>query len=399
MRTILITGPGGSGRTTVAAATALEAARRGTRTLVLSADRTDTLGAVLGAPTGDTPAEAAPGLTAWRPDPAEGFRADLLALQEQAAAALDLLGSTRLDAEELTPLPGAEELTLLRALRDAAAADAFDLLVVDLPPLPRALALLALPEQLRRYLRRLLPAERQAARALRPVLGRLAGVPMPTERLYETAGRWEIELAAAQLAVEDPATTVRLVAEPGPAGADAVRTATTALALRGLRTDALIANRVLPDTSPDTWLAALAAQQRKTLDEWRTERERPDGVHEVPHLGHDPRGAEDLALLPVPDADAGAGVGDTPGPPRWPVVDRLAEDGVLVWHIPLPGAIREELDLVRRGDELLVTVGQFRRIVMLPSALRRCAVAGASLREGELRVRFTPDPELWPRTR
>ncbi|PSM42018.1 hypothetical protein C6Y14_16415 [Streptomyces dioscori] len=401
MRTLLITGPGGSGRTTVAAATAREAARRGTRTLVLSADRTDTLGAALGTPTGSTPAETAPGLTAWRPDAGERFRADLLALQEQASTALDLLGSARLDAEELTPLPGAEELTLLRALRDAAAADTFDLLVVDLPPTPQALALLALPEQLRRYLRRLLPAERQAARALRPVLGRLAGVPMPTDRLYETAARWDVELAAVQLTVEDPATTVRLVAEPGPAGADAVRSAVTGLALRGLRTDALIGNRVLPDASPDTWLAALAAQQRKSLDGWRDEWGSAGTctVHEVPHLGRDPRGAEDLALLPVPGPDGDADDGAAAGPLVWPVVDRLAEDGVLVWHIPLPGAIREELDLVRRGDELVVTVGQFRRIVALPSALRRCAVDGASLREGELRVRFAPDPDLWPRTR
>ncbi|MEU9183572.1 ArsA-related P-loop ATPase [Streptomyces sp. NPDC048484] len=412
MRTILITGPGGSGRTTVAAATALEAARRGTRTLVLSADLTDTLGAALGAPTGGTPTETAPGLTAWRPDAGEGFRVGLLAFQEQVSTALDLLGSARLDADELTPLPGAEELALLRALRDAAAADTFDLLVVDLPPAPQALALLALPEQLRRYLRRLLPAERQAARALRPVLGRLAGVPMPTDRLYETAARWDVELAAVQLAVEDPATTVRLVAEPGPAGADAVRSATTGLALRGLRTDALLANRVLPDASPDTWLAALAVQQRKSVDEWRAEWGQTYGVHEVPHLGRDPRGAEDLAALPVP-APVPASVptsgpvpasgrvpgDDAPGPVEWPVVDRLADDGVLVWHIPLPGAIREELDLVRRGDELVVTAGQFRRIVTLPSALRRCAVDGASLREGELRVRFVPDPDLWPRTR
>ncbi|MFI1412915.1 ArsA family ATPase [Streptomyces sp. NPDC020707] len=411
MRTILITGPGGSGRTTVAAATAREAARRGTRTLVLSADSTDTLGAALGVPTGPTPAPVgtAPGLTAWRPDAGESFRADLLALQEQASTALDLLGSARLDAEELTPLPGAEELTLLRALRDASTADTFDLLVVDLPPAPQALALLALPEQLRRYLRRLLPAERQAARALRPVLGRLAGVPMPTDRLYETAARWDVELAAVQLAVEDPATTVRLVAEPGPAGADAVRSAVTGLALRGLRTDALIGNRVLPDASPDTWLAALAAQQRKALDGWRDEWGSAGTceVHEIPHLGRDPRGADDLALLPVPvpvpvslSASASATVpGGAAGPLAWPVVDRLADDGVLVWHIPLPGAIREELDLVRRGDELVVTVGQFRRIVALPSALRRCAVDGASLREGELRVRFVPDPDLWPRTR
>ncbi|GGZ09637.1 ArsA family ATPase [Streptomyces poonensis] len=397
MRSILITGPGGSGRTTVAAATALAAARDGARTLVLSADGTDSLGAVLGVPTGTGPVEAAPGLTAWRPDAAEGFRADLVALQERAATALDLLGAARLDAEELTPLPGAGELALLRALRDAVLSEAYDLLVVDLPPAPHALDLLALPEELRRYLRRLLPPERQAARALRPMLGRLAGVPMPAGWLYETAARWDAELAAVQAVLAERATTVRLVAEPGPAGADQVRTAATGLALRGLRLDALVANRVLPCTTGDTWLAGAVAQQRKTLEEWQdTYGSGPDAsvpVREVAHLGRDPRGGDDLLALDVP------GAGPAPAPVEWPVADRLLDDGELIWHLPLPGAIREELDLLRRGDELVVTAGRFRRIVPLPSALRRCTVSGASLREGELRIRFAPDPELWPKGR
>ncbi|MFJ3421388.1 MULTISPECIES: ArsA-related P-loop ATPase [unclassified Streptomyces] len=389
MRTLLITGPGGSGRSTLAAATAQAAARTGTRTLVLGADRADTLGAALGVVTGAAPTQAAENLTAWRPDATESFRADLTAFQDRAATALELLGAARLDAEELTPLPGAEELALLRALRDAALSERYDLLVVDLPPTPHALALLALPEELRRYLRRLLPAERQAARALRPVLGRLAGVPMPSEWLYDTAGRWDVELAAVEAVLADRNTAVRLVAEPGPAGADAVRAAGLALALRGLRPDVLVANRVLPESVEDTWLAGLNAQQRKTLDEWQGTYD----VRTVRHLGHDPRGTDDLAALAVPGADeAGSAV-------EWPVTDRLAEDGVLVWHIPLPGAIRDELDLIRRGDELVVTVGRFRRIVPLPSALRRCTVAGAALREGELRIRFAPDPDLWPQGR
>ncbi|WP_167357872.1 ArsA family ATPase, partial [Streptomyces silaceus] len=161
MRTLLVTGPGGSGRTTVAAGTALTAARAGHRVLVLSADRADTLGAVLGGP------DAHPGLTARHLAPDDRFRDDLLALQERAAGALDLLGADRLDGDELTPLPGSEELALLRALRDAAHDGTYDTVVVDLPAAPKALAALALPEQLRRYLRRLLPPERQAARALR----------------------------------------------------------------------------------------------------------------------------------------------------------------------------------------------------------------------------------------
>ncbi|MCZ9354504.1 ArsA family ATPase [Streptomyces mutabilis] len=390
MRTILITGPGGSGRTTVAAATALAAARRGTRTLLLGADRDDTLGAALGVRTGPEPVTVEPRLTARRPDPAQGFRDGLAALQDRAASALDLLGASRLDPEELTPLPGADELALLRALRDAALAEAHDLLVVDLPPAPRALALLALPEELRRYLRRLLPPERQAARALRPVLGRLAGVPMPAEALYEAAARWDLELAATEAVIADRNTVVRLVAEPGPAGADAVRSTGLGLALRGLRTDLLVANRVLPEEVPaDSWLAGPLAQQRKTLEEWQGAYD----VRTVAHLGRDPRGTDDLAALDVPVVDPDA------TPAEWPVADRLAEDGVLVWHIPLPGAVREELDLVRRGDELVLTAGPFRRIVPLPSALRRCTVDGAALREGTLAVRFTPDPRLWPRGR
>lgn len=392
MRTILITGPGGSGRTTVAAATALAAAREGTRTLVLSADRSDTLGTVLGTPTGPAPVAAAENLTAWRPDATAGFRADLAAFQERASSVLDLLGASRLDPEEVTPLPGAEELTLLRALRDVTLSERHDLLVVDLPASPEALALLSLPEELRRYLRRLLPAERQAARALRPMLGRLAGVPMPSEWLYETAARWDLELGAVEAVLADRGTVVRLVAEPGPAGADAVRTASLALALRGLRPDVLVANRVLPEAAADGWLAGPVAQQRKALEEWRESYD----VRPVAHLGHDPRGADDLTTLAGPAVLEADG---TTSAVEWPVTDRLADDGVLIWHIPLPGAIREELDLVRRGDELVLTVGQFRRIVPLPSALRRCTVDGAALREGELRIRFAPDPDLWPQTR
>ncbi|WP_037863427.1 ArsA family ATPase [Streptomyces sp. NRRL S-340] len=391
MRTLLITGPGGSGRTTVAAATATAAAREGTRTLVLSGDRTDTLGAALGVPTGARPGPAAPDLTAWRPDAAAGFRADLAAFQDRAASVLDLLGASRLDAEEVTPLPGAEELALLRALRDAALSERFELLVVDLPPAPQALALLALPAELRRYLRRLLPPERQAARALRPVLGRLAGVPMPADRFYETAARWDVELAAVEAVVADPGTAVRLVAEPGPAGTDAVRDTALGLAVRALPVESLVASRVLPDAPADSWLAGPAAQQRKALEEWG----QTYTVHPAAHLGRDPRGPDDLGALAVP----ATGPAPLTAPVEWPVEDRLAEDGVLVWHIPLPGARRDELDLVRRGDELVLTAGGFRRIVGLPSALRRCTVAGAALREGELRIRFAPDPALWPRDR
>ncbi|MCB5167180.1 ArsA family ATPase [Streptomyces bambusae] len=372
MRTLLVTGPGGSGRTTVAAATALAAAGRGERVLLVG-------GALPELP-------VHPLLETVRLDPDARFRAEIVALQERGGAVFDLLGARPLQAEELTAVPGAEQFALLRALRRAADGGAYDLVVADLPPVREAVDLLALPAQLRRYLRRLIPAERQAARSLRPVLAQLAGVPMPAQWLYETADRWNAELAAVQAVIESDTTAVRLVAEPGPAGAAAVRAAVTALALHQLPLDLLVANRVVPGGSAYPWLAGLAAQQDSCLHDWTAAGLAPAAL---PHLGRDPRGAADLARLD-------AGPGSRTRRAAWEVEDLRAEDGVLVWRVPLPGATREGLDLVRRGDELLLTAGPHRRIVSLPAALRRCTVSGAALRDGELRIRFTPDPALWP---
>ncbi|WP_405441057.1 ArsA family ATPase [Streptomyces avidinii] len=384
MHTLLITGPGGAGRTTVAAATALAAARRGRRVLLLSGDIGDPLAALVGDP-------AAAGLRVARVDSGEEFREELVALQQRGSALLGMVGARPLGAEEITELPGAEQFALLRALRRAAAAPGTDLVVVDMPPLHQTVATLALPAQLRRYLARLLPAERQAARALRPVLAQLAGVPMPAQWLYETAARWDEELAAVQAVVEADTTELRLVAEPGPAAADALRLGRLGLALQQLPVSALVANRTVPTESADPWLAGLAAQQQKYAAEWAEELP----VVALDHLGRDPRGPQDLERL----ADTDALVPAAPAPRRaWAVEDRLAEDGVLVWVVPLPGAHKRDLDLVRRGDELLLTAGPHRRIVPLPGALRRCTVSGAALAEGELRIRFTPDPGLWPRT-
>ncbi|MFG3255908.1 ArsA family ATPase [Streptomyces sp. NPDC048172] len=351
----------------------------------------------MGGPGEPVAVRAVPGLWLARVDAGEEFRTRAAALQERGKAALDLLGTSPLDGEELTELPGAETFALLHALRHARSAD-WDLIVIDLPPTPHGLNALVLPEQLRRYLRRLVPPERQAARALRPLLAQLAGAPAPGPWLYEATGRWESELAVVQDIVESPHTAVRLVAEPGPLASDALRVARAGLRLHGLALEAVVANRLLPTGSADPWLASLSGQQQDVLKELRATCE-AEGVPlcELPHLGRDPRGPEDLAALAGAARATASQVPDPQGPARhgW-VEDRLDADGHLVWRLPMPGAERGELELVRRGDELIVGVGPYRRVLPLPSALRRCRVAGAGLRGGELRVRFRPDPDLWP---
>ncbi|MFG3049739.1 ArsA family ATPase [Kitasatospora sp. NPDC048239] len=385
-RTILVSGDAAA--PTVAAATALHAARQGHRTLLLAADDPHrTLDAVLGTRVEAEPTGYAPGLTVARIDEQSAFRHALGEIGGRLKPALDLLGAEPLDPEELTALPGTARLALLRALP---AADA-DVLVVLAPPPADLIAALALPEQLERYLARLVPEQRQAARALRPLLAGLAGVPMPADWLYEARGTAGRVLAEARAAITAPGTSVRLVV-----GADAhpygeLHRVRAGLALHGHRPDAVVVHGALPAAaveSPDGWLAALAHRRQEELSALTA-------ASDVPVLV---TGLAEITLEAVADRLYGAGPGPRPLTAEpWAVEDRLAEDGLLVWHLPLPGAERADLDLVRRGDELVVGLGAHRRVLVLPSALRRCTVAGAGLHDGVLAVRFAPDPALWPR--
>ncbi|GAA2225884.1 ArsA-related P-loop ATPase [Kitasatospora cystarginea] len=383
MRTILVSGDGSA---LIAAATALHAAGQGRRTLLLAADDPHrTLDAALGVRLTGLPTPYAEHLAVARVDEQETFRAALDGFGGRLGPALDLIGAAPLDPEELTPLPGTGRLALLRALRSADA----EVLVVAAPAPAELIATLALPEQLARYLDRLLPEQRQAARALRPLLAAVAGVPMPADWLFEARAKAAAVLAEARAAVEHPGTSVRLVVDAGHHSLDELRRIRAGFALYGQRLDAVVAHRALPAAvleSPDPWLAAEAARERDRLAELARE------------LG-------DLPLLvgrrPEPTLEGVAAqlYGErelVPYDTSWQVVDRLAEEGLLVWRLVLPGADRSELELVRRGDELVIGLGGYRRILPLPSALRRCTVQGAGMAEGVLSIRFAPDPALWP---
>ncbi|AZM45596.1 hypothetical protein DMB38_06910 [Streptomyces sp. WAC 06738] len=434
MRTLLVTGAAGAGRTTVAAATALRAARDGARVLLLTADR-EAGGLLAGTPEaripGQRPAaepaaerseEAPPwtdpvrvetGLWAARLRGAESATESLALWQERYEDTLDLLGATPLAAEELTPLPGSREFAVLRALvalyetgpaagdvsaaGDSAASAPWDLAVVDMPAAWETLRALALPEQLVRYLRRLLPAERQAARGLRPLLGRLLGAPVPAGRVYEAAARWEHRLETVREAAEAAGTRVRLVLEATPRGARELRRTRAAYALQGCAVEAVVANRVLPGGSDDAWYATLADEQHRVAKELGAElREAGTRFCVLPHLGPEPKGPVALAVLAEAVAPPGARpAAIDPGDPA-EVDDLLADEGVLLYRLPLPGVERGDLTLVRRGDELLVTAAGHRRALPLPAALRRCTITRAGLHEAELHIRFTPDPAVWP---
>jgi arsenite-transporting ATPase len=247
---------------------------------------------------------------------------------------------------------------------------------------------------------RLLPASRLLVRAARPVLTRAAGVPMPQDRVFTAVQRLHGELAGVQEILTAAGTSARLVLTPEAVVLAEARRTLTSLSLYGYRVDGVVANRLIPAGGDDSWRDGWAARQSELLAEAEASFA-PVPVLRASYSAAEPVGVDALAGFAeqLYDGQPGAG-GEAAREPWAPVigpapmrVERSGEEFILVLDLPL--ARVADVDLDRRGDELWLSVGPYRRVIALPSALRRCRVVGAAVRRGSLRVRFEPDPDLW----
>ena len=387
MRIILFTGKGGVGKSTVAAGTAALAAARGLRTLVLSTDAAHSLADAYGAPEGirhSEPTEIADCLHVQQVDAQLRFEQSWADIQRYLLSVLDAAGMDPVAAEEMTVIPGAEEVLALLELRLHARSGKWDVIVVDCAPTAETLRLLALPEALGWYMERLLPVQRRVVKALRPVLNRAAGVPMPGDTVFDAITRLHAELDEVRELLAGPAASVRLVLTPEAVVLAEARRAYTSLCLFGYRVDGVVANRVFPAGDGDAWRAGWVIAQQAVLGEvgqsfaglpvWTAEYQagEPVGAPALTTLAKHLYGSDDPLAVPPGG-----------GPFR---VTREGEGATL--HLALPFVTRSEVDLARNGDELVVTVGSSRRLMTLPAGLSRHRVAGARVVDGELRVRF-----------
>lgn len=395
MRIVLFTGKGGVGKTTTASATALRLADRGLKTLLLSTDIAHSLADALDVALTGEPTEVAPSLWAVQIDTQSRFEAAWRDVQNFLVDMLSRSGVDPITADELTVLPGVDEVLALLAVRELASAGDWDALVVDCAPTAETLRLLALPEALSWYLQKVFPAHRRIAKGIRPIatlLGR--GEVVPPDNLFEALLRLNDDLAGVQQLLGDPSiTTVRLVLTPESVVAAEARRTFTALALYGYSVDLVIANRVFP-AGEDEWRAGWARAQQTQL---ASIRESFAGlpVRELPYRASEPVGEQ--ALREVADALYGDGDPAALAPARELLrVDADGSDFVLAMHLPL--AVKSAVDVARAGDDLILTVGGHRRVLTLPSVLRRCSVVGGDFDGTELTVRFRPDPGVWPTT-
>ncbi|MCA1710645.1 MAG: ArsA family ATPase [Actinobacteria bacterium] len=392
MRVLLFTGKGGVGKTTASAATAALAASRGRKTLVISTDPAHSLADALGVPLGPEPTEVDTGLYAMQVDAQRAFERTWRDVQSYLLVVLERAGVDALQAEELTVLPGAEEVLALLEVRKQVQSGLWDLVVVDCAPTGETLRLLALPEALNWYVEKVFPAQRRALRAVRPLLSRVAGPAVPADGVFDAVEKLHRELGEVRRVLTSPETSVRLVLTPEAVVVAEARRTLTSLALYGYRVDGLVANRVFPsgDSWRDGWVAAQSAQ----LESVRAD-VAPLPVLESPYLPSEPVGLDALTALGLQLYAEGDPAAETSGAELLDL-ERTSDGFVLSLSLPL--ARRSDVDLARSGDELVVTVGGHRRVLALPSALRRCVVAGAVLTGGRLAIRFEPDPDLWMRT-
>lgn len=398
MRVLLFTGKGGVGKTTTAAATAAHVAANGHKTLVVSTDPAHSLADAFDVALGDQPTEIDAGLHGQQIDTQRAFEASWREVQAYLRDVLEQGGVDPLEAEELTVLPGAEEVLALLELRRQVADARFDVVVVDCAPTGETLRLLALPEALRWWIARIFPPDRRVLRTLRPVLTHLAGLPLPPDSVFAAVERLSTELAEVRAVLTDPVTTsMRLVLTPEALVIAEARRTFTTLSLHGYRVDGVVANRVFPDdgAAGDAWRAGWVESQREGLAQveatfaglpvWRSQ-----------YAAAEPTGVDALAAL-ARTTYADTQPLRTVKTPEPLTVEQVAADEY-VMSVALPYAERAEIDLARSGDDLVLTVAGHRRLLALPSALRRCAIDGAALRDGRLRVRFRPDPDLWMRS-
>ena len=387
MRILLFTGKGGVGKSTVASGTAALAAAAGHRTLVLSTDAAHSLADAFGTQVGAEPTRVAENLFVQQVDAQLRFEQSWAGIQRYLLSVLEVAGVDPVAAEELTVVPGAEEVLALLELRLQVRSGRWDAVVVDCAPTAETLRLLALPEALGWYMQRVLPVERRVVKALRPVLTRAAGVPMPDDDVFDAVERLHAELDEVHALLSGPDASVRLVLTPENVVLAEARRSWTTLSLFGYRVDGVVANRVFPSAGADDWRAGWVAAQDEVLGRvadsfaglpvWRSEYRsaEPVGLDAVRTMAEDVYAGDDPLAVPA-----------GPGPFE---VTRTAGGSTL--RLALPGVSRGEVDLARNGDELVVTVGSYRRLLTLPAGLARFRVAGAGVGDGALQVRFVED--------
>jgi arsenite-transporting ATPase len=383
-RTILYTGKGGVGKTSVAACTARGCAAAGLRTLVISTDPAHSLSESLGAELGADPVQAGDDLWGQEVKAQEEMERHWAGVQEWLGELLIERGVDRISAQELTVPPGGDELFALLRLQSHHESGDWDVVIVDCAPTGETLRLLSFPDVARWWIDKVFPFERQLLAAARPIARSLLDISLPGRAVFADVERLSQNLIAMNEILRDRSrSTIRLVMNPDKMVIGEAMRTFTYLNLYGYLTDAVIVNRLFPPGVGEYF------------DNWRrVQEEHLELVHSAfapvpvlcaPFFEQEVVGPEMLDRLRAElfaERDPGAVLHDA-------LAQELvvSDDGARL-RLDLPFAEKGDISLKKIGLELVVSVDGQRRTIMLPPAMAAMRPAAATFQGGALEIRF-----------
>jgi arsenite-transporting ATPase len=396
MRTLIFTGKGGVGKTSVAAATAVRAAEQGLRTLVMSTDPAHSLADSLDleGPLGPDPVRIANNLDALEVSIYHDIEENWGIVREHFAQLMAEQGVEGILADEMSILPGMEEAFPLIRIKKHRDDNDYDLLVIDCAPTGETLRLLSAPETFKWAIAMLRGAERYLVKPLlRPmskITPGLSKVVAPAE-VYDAIDSMFAQMeGVASLLTNPNETSVRLVMNPEKMVIKESQRALTYLSMYGMTVDTVIVNKILPLEQDSGYLNHWKDIQQRYLQDVEHSFT-PLPIHQVPYYPEEVVGLNSLHQM-------GLDIYGSSDPTavlyrEAPMDISKLDDGTYSVRLRLPFADVDQLDLFQNGDELVIQIGDFRRIMTLPTSLAGLEAGQAEMDGAWLIVPFgTPEP-------
>jgi len=391
MRVILYTGKGGVGKTSVAAATALLAADRGLRTLIVSTDPAHSVSDSFDVEGAQGRVQLGPRLWKHEIDPLHELEANWNRLHKYLAAVFASQGIDEIVADELASPPGMAEVASLMWIRKYYLEKQYDLIVVDCAPTAETLQLLSFPEVAQWWLRKVFPIERRVMKVARPIVQPLTDIPLPRDEIFASMKDLLLDLGGTRDILADPKTTsVRIVVNLEKMVIKEAQRAYTYLNLYDYVTDAVVVNRVLPSGGKDAFMQSWQKSQRGYRDQVESAfgglpiyyapffEEEVVGMRMLRRLGGEVFGDRDPAAM-MHHGHA----------------QRMEREGAdYVLCLDLPFTTKDDIELVQKDAELYVKVGPYKREISLPRVLARRRSLGARMEGSTLKVRFAEENRI-----
>jgi arsenite-transporting ATPase len=390
MRVILMTGKGGVGKTSVAAATGLRCAELGHRTLVLSTDPAHSLADSFDIELGHDPRLVRPNLWGAELDALMELEGNWGAVKRYITQVLQARGLDGVQAEELAILPGMDEIFGLVRMKRHYDENEYDVLIIDSAPTGTALRLLSLPEVGGWYMRRFYKPLQAMSVALRPFVEPLfkpiAGFSLPDKEVMDAPYEFYEQIEALEkILTDNTKTSVRLVTNPEKMVIKETLRAHAYLSLYNVSTDLVIANRIIPDEVTDPFFKRWKENQQGYRQEIH-DNFSPLPVKEVPLYSEEMCGLE--ALERLKETLFTSSEDPTQVYYAENTIRIVQMEGYYSLELYLPGIPKDQIQLNKTGDELNIRIGNHRRNLVLPQALAALQPSGAKMDEDYLKIKF-----------